>query len=688
MAQQQSKLPRLNFWHLLKGFGGNLEVEFYGDFFRTSLPVVRIAIILGFVLYSLFGILDIWIVPVHHEQVWLIRYAIVCPLLITAFILTFRSIFVRIMQNLMTGISLVAGVGIVVMIAITFDSELGFRFYYAGLMLVLIWIYTLVRLRFTHATAVGWLITISYEIVTIFFNKLLATPDGTILFVNNNFFFLSANVLGMFASFTIEWYMRKNFLLRLEIQKAYNLNQKYLENIKEGLLLIDENHQVLPQYSKYLSSLFELKTLEGLAFAELIYPGRGETDTERQELEHFLKFLFHNKSADLDMIMDLNPFKNKKITIKTGEYVTKEITVNADFIRIFGGANVEYLMIIFEDMTEIVKYEKELQGQKTRYQQEVESVTAILKSGPAIFKDFIAESSLTLNNIRANVANLGAPGVLDQVFREVHSLKGSAKHLDLNFISTIAHSIEDILYQAKNDSAGGPIAVDRIEELIIDLFHEFQNLAAMIDRLKEFSGSDVEVGRLEWKGQLGEFLRSLPPMVESLAKELKKSAHLEIENSLEEFPHLPKLKNPLIHLLRNSIDHGIEDQFERLSKNKAGIGKITLRLRGDAAAFYIEVEDDGNGIDFVRIQAKALEKNLVPSGQAELPKAKLLQLIFTPNFSSKNVVSEISGRGYGLDIVKDATDQLKGKISVNTKPAKGTKIRLTIPRLPAIEEKS
>ncbi len=679
MDNQHRKLPRLTFRHVLTGFYAKLEDEYFDDFYHSSLPIVRVALILGFALYSLFGFLDIWVVPLHKEDVWLIRYAVVCPMLAVTFALSYTGIFNRYMQAIMTFVSFVAGFGIVVMIGVASESELGFKFYYAGLMLVLMWIYTLIRLRFIYATAVSWIITITYEFIAVKINSLLGSPDNLTVFINNNFFFISANIIGMFASFTIEWYMRKNFLLRLEIQKANNLNQKYLDNIKEGLLLLDDDYMILDQYSGYLTGMFENTKIEGMHFSDLVYPDADKSKEERFELEKFLKFMFHNKSADLDMIMELNPFKNRKITINTGEYVVKEIIVNADFIRIINGGRVEFLMVIFEDITEIVKYEKELQGQKTRYQQEVESVTAILKSGPRIFSDFIDESTHNLINIRLKVNDLDDPAVFNHVFRETHSLKGSAKHLDLNFISSLAHKIEDMLLTSRSRPGNKAETLSQIEEVIVELFHEFQNLAKMIERLKVFSALDTVVKPPEWKGQLGEFLKSLPPMVDSLAQDLKKNAKLEIENSLEEIPFLHKIKNPLIHLIRNSIDHGIEDQFERLTKNKNAAGKITLRLSDSGDAYCIEVEDDGNGIDFDRIREKAIEKNLLEHNGGDVTKSKLLQLMFTVGFSSKDYASEISGRGYGLDIVKDAADQLNGKIMVNTKKDKGTKFIISIP---------
>jgi HPt (histidine-containing phosphotransfer) domain-containing protein len=682
MSKLHKKLPRLNFKHVLWKFPDELEKNYYEDFFRISLPIVRVAIILAIALYALFGILDIWIVPVSKNLVWFIRYALVCPVLIVTLIFTFSGYFKKYMQAVLSVIGFILGFGIVMMIGFTVESELGFKFYYAGLMLVLMWVYALARIRFVYATAVSWLITFSYEIVAIFINKMLGSSDNFMVFINNNFFFISANVIGMFASFTIEWYMRKNFLLRMEIEKSYSLNQKYMDNIKEGLLLIDEKYTILNQYSEFLTRMFENRELADIHFVDFIYPDKAESAHDRAELEKFLDFLFHNKSADIDMIMDINPFKNKKIQIRTNEFISKEIIVNADFIRLLDRDTVEYLMVIFEDITDIVKYEKQLQDQKTKYLQEVESISAILKSGPEIFSNFLEESGSTLNEIKSGIYSLSDPEKLNRVFRQVHSLKGSAKHLELNYMSTVSHQIEDILANAR-DHPERMIkkSTEELENLIAELFNEFQNLSKMIERFKMFSNlRDIGIKTDKARGPLQDFLNSLPNMVDLLAHNFEKHVKLEVENSLANIPFLAKIKNPIIHLLRNSVDHGIEDQFERLSRNKNATGKIVLRLSNSGSFYLIEVEDDGSGIDFEKIRKKAVEKKLIGEGNAAPAKERLIQLIFKPSFSSRDVVTEISGRGYGLDIVKDAAETLQGKIRVQTKKGEGTKITMTIPR--------
>ncbi len=177
---------------------------------------VRIALVLGIVLYSAFGILDVLIAPLSKTKILFIRFAIVTPGLLIVFILTFSDIFKKYMQTILMVITLIAGMGIVAMVGITVEADTSL-YYYAGLMLIIMWAYTLVKLRFVYAVMVCWTIVAGYEITTIFFQDMLADERLLNRFINNNFFFISSNVIGMFAGYLIEFYTRKDFLQRREI---------------------------------------------------------------------------------------------------------------------------------------------------------------------------------------------------------------------------------------------------------------------------------------------------------------------------------------------------------------------------------------------------------------------------------------------------------------------------------------
>ncbi|MBN2351309.1 MAG: hypothetical protein JXD23_01985 [Spirochaetales bacterium] len=217
--------------HVITRFHPSLEKEYFDDFYKNSLLFVRLSLGLGFLLYAAFGILDTWIVPMSKTFTWIVRYAIVCPITILYFAFTFTPSFKKVMQGALALYSLIMGFGIVVMIAVTRDSEPGFHFYYAGLMLVISGTFMLFRLRFIYATLVSVAILLGYEFVLIFIQGFLKRPELVPIFLNNNFFFVSDIILGIIAALWIEYSIRKDFLLRKRL---------WIEEEKEKIRAIEE----------------------------------------------------------------------------------------------------------------------------------------------------------------------------------------------------------------------------------------------------------------------------------------------------------------------------------------------------------------------------------------------------------------------------------------------------------------
>jgi len=223
----------------LKFDNPELEKEFLEDYFHKSLMTVRIALILGVALYSIFGILDILIAPLSKTQILFIRFAVVIPGLMIVFVISFFDIFRKYMQPILMLITLVAGLGIVAMVGITAGEETTL-YYYAGLMLVLMWAYTFVKLRFVYAASVGWAIVLGYEITTIFFQDMLSDKHMLNMFINNNFFFISSNIIGMFAGYLIELYTRKDFMQRREIAQNREVLQLERNELKKRITIMND----------------------------------------------------------------------------------------------------------------------------------------------------------------------------------------------------------------------------------------------------------------------------------------------------------------------------------------------------------------------------------------------------------------------------------------------------------------
>jgi signal transduction histidine kinase/ActR/RegA family two-component response regulator len=211
-------------------FQGDLEKAFLDVYYLNSLKVVRLALLAGILVYGLFGILDIQLIPEMRSQLWLIRYALVCPAILVSLLLSFTPLFRRYFQPALMVTMIIAGAGIIAMISII-PPPVNY-FYYAGLILVLIWGYAFTRVRFIWATAGGWIIVALYEIVAVGISD---TPFPILL--NNNFFFISANLVGMFSCYSIEYYTRRDFflayLLEREQQKIESANVELERIVQE-----------------------------------------------------------------------------------------------------------------------------------------------------------------------------------------------------------------------------------------------------------------------------------------------------------------------------------------------------------------------------------------------------------------------------------------------------------------------
>ncbi|MFO1200829.1 MAG: chemotaxis protein CheA [Burkholderiaceae bacterium] len=184
---------------------------------------------------------------------------------------------------------------------------------------------------------------------------------------------------------------------------------------------------------------------------------------------------------------------------------------------------------------------------------------------------------------------------------------------------------------------------------------------------------------------IGTVFNRFPRLVHDLTVKLGKRARLDIEGAETELDKsvIEQLGDPLTHLIRNSIDHGIEDPEQRSLAGKPEEGVITLRAYHEGGTVVIEVADDGKGLDRDRIRSKALAQGLIREDQP-MTDEEVNALIFAAGFSTAAVVSDVSGRGVGMDVVKRNVESLNGAISVQSTPGKGSRIRIRLPLTLAI----
>jgi len=178
-----------------------------------------------------------------------------------------------------------------------------------------------------------------------------------------------------------------------------------------------------------------------------------------------------------------------------------------------------------------------------------------------------------------------------------------------------------------------------------------------------------------------------PRMVRDLSKGLSKDITLNMSGEETELDRtvIDEIGDPLIHLIRNAIDHGIEEKDQRVKNNKTANGTVNLRAYQDGNSVVIEVEDDGAGIDIEKVRKKAIEKGVISQSDAiALDEKNTIELLFRPGFSTAEKVSDISGRGVGLDVVKTKIESLNGVVEVESSQGKGSKFIIRLPLTLAI----
>jgi len=186
---------------------------------------------------------------------------------------------------------------------------------------------------------------------------------------------------------------------------------------------------------------------------------------------------------------------------------------------------------------------------------------------------------------------------------------------------------------------------------------------------------------------IGSTFSKFKRLVRDLSQELGKEIEMTTEGAETELDKtvIEKLNDPLVHLIRNSIDHGIESPEARVAAGKARQGTVHLAARHSGDSVVITITDDGKGLDRERIRQKAVEKGLI-SPTAELSDKEVFSLIFAPGFSTAQTVTSVSGRGVGMDVVKRAIDGLRGTIEISSLPGRGASISVKIPLTLAIIE--
>lgn len=373
------------------------------------------------------------------------------------------------------------------------------------------------------------------------------------------------------------------------------------------------------------------------------------------------------------------------------------VTLNADCL--LKAARVYMVFSALEDIAEVVKSVPSVEKLEEEQFDENFTVTIITKEEPSIIEKQMmavsevsnvvltplslessetAHEAVTAATLNGTVSN----PVLPEPVKNEQESDGSKTKNQSNAKQnhkTIRVNLErlDILLNLFEE-----LVIDRgrLEQISFDLKN--QELQETVDRMSRTT-SDLQNIILNMRMvPIDTVFNRFPRMVRQLARDLHKQINLEIRGAETELDRtvIDEIGDPLVHLIRNSIDHGIETPEIRRARGKSEEGSVILKAYHSGNHVFIEIEDDGNGISRDKVLQKALKNGIVsPQSASLLTDQQVYELIFASGFSTAEKISDISGRGVGLDVVKNTIENLGGNVSVDSIEGTGSKFSIQLP---------
>src|SRR5260221_511587 len=333
-----------------------------------------------------------------------------------------------------------------------------------------------------------------------------------------------------------------------------------------------------------------------------------------------------------------------------------------------------------------------------------------------LLREFLTETSESLDVADVELVKFESDPnnlqILNNIFRLVHTIKGTCGFIGLPRLAALAHAAETLMDKfrqgrpvtakpapsarpaaapAAEDNHGGVAsqsirvnvdALDHLMTMISELVLTRNQLVEIARRqedpeykvsLQRLSTVTAELQEAVMRTRMqpiGNAWQKLPRIVRDLAKDLGKQIDLEMVGAETELDRqvLDLIKDPLTHMVRNSADHGLEIPEDRRRAGKLEKGLIRLSAFHEGGHIIIEIADDGRGLDIDRIRAKALEKRIATEPEiAKMSDAQIFRFIFHAGFSTAEKVTSVSGRGVGMDVVRSNIDQIGGSVDVRSK---------------------
>ncbi len=465
------------------------------------------------------------------------------------------------------------------------------------------------------------------------------------------------------------------------IEKSRRETEDILENVNEGLFLLDREFTIGSQHSKSLHDLFKKEKLAGHNFIDLL--SRLVSEKTLNSVVEYTEILFSPRVNE-SLITDLNPLDNVEIHLSMDDAVFDLRYFSFQFARVYEKKEFNTLLVTVKDITEQVQLAEQLKAANEKSSKEIEMLLTIIHVDGSMLTDFLesTEEGLTrINKILKKKAKRveHLQNKLASISRIVHKLKGDSTAIGLDSLVEKFHRFEDLVttLNEKRNLTGEdflPLVV-YLKQLIAD-FVVIANLQEKMTNLT-LSGASVQKSLPSVNNPAGKandpiwdshWKSRMTTLVESVARDYEKQAILDLSDfnaSLLAERQTEPVTDIIVQSLRNAVVHGLETPVLRESAGKPREGKLKVALNKNGGGLQLTIRDDGQGIDLDKIKAVALAKGLVTEGQVtSMQRSKLLWLIFQQGFTTVDENGVHAGRGVGMDLIKSRVESLNGQIKL------------------------
>lgn len=481
-----------------------------------------------------------------------------------------------------------------------------------------------------------------------------------------------------------------------ELRRTLDMTDTIMENVREGLFLLSSDLRIEPRYSRALESILGEEGLAGRSFLDLI---RRLTPEKIYELSgRFLRLLFNPEKTD-SVVSKINPLKEIEFSLQHSSGHFEQRFLAFSFQRIWDEGTIRYAMVTVVDVSSRVLLSRQMEESKRRMERQAELLLSVMHVEPALLRDFFEGAHSELEHVsqllrdgQGDDATGGSRSIsrrrlVEEIFRRVHTIKGTASMLRISYFENAAHQLEDKLSRLKSrTSLDGKDFLPVVLELS-EMIDNLVELKQVIERFGEMKRTSLDPSG----GDVALLAEVLQRFVADLGAKHGKKALLRFqfaERLAIPFRFKAALRNVMAQLVRNSMVHGIETPAERSSAGKPEHGSIQVAGRRTDGKLEFLFRDDGRGLDYKKIIERAREMaavdpslldRLVDREQNRWKASALNELVFLPGFTTVEGASEDAGRGYGLSAVREELRALGGEITVRQKPGDFCEFHIVLP---------